>query len=98
MDRPFVNSVPVRLSRSTVTSTCLGQKKSEMVAKKKDEAEFSQVPLTPLDELNRFVKEKKMPAEVIKSIMSRVTGTDKLSTEMNNEELQKVLDYLKLMK
>ncbi len=53
--------------------------------------------MTPIDELFKLAKEKQLPNEVVVSVIRRMTGTDKKSTELNSDEIEKVLQHLRLM-
>jgi len=46
----------------------------------------------------RFANEKGIPNEEMKTIIKRVTGTDKKSTELNPEELESLWKYLNMSK
>ncbi len=55
-------------------------------------------PETPLEELVRLVRFKQLPNELVTSVIGRLTGSDKKSSELPPDELQKVLEYIRMMK
>jgi hypothetical protein len=59
-----------------------------------DQPDYENEPQTLLDQLCSLAAQKQIPNSRMREVISRVTGTSKLSKELNSDELERVILYI----